>query len=141
MTDGKCGRNADGTFGVGNAGKPRGTRHKATQAVLGLLEGQAEALTQRAVEMALGGDSTALRLCLERLAPPRKDAAVSFALPQMSTASDAVAASGAVLQAVSEGDLTPTEAVQVMGLIDSFRRTLEITELEARLAALEGQRF
>jgi hypothetical protein len=139
MTDGKCGRNADGTFGAGNSGKPRGTRHKATQAVLGLLEGQAEALTQRAVEMALGGDSTALRLCLERLAPPRKDAPVSFALPQMWTASDAVAAAGATLQAVSEGDLTPSEGAQVMGLIDSFRRTLEITELEARLVALEGR--
>jgi hypothetical protein len=138
MTDGKCGRNADGTFGVGNSGKPRGTRHKATQAVLGLLAGQAEALTQRAVEMALGGDSTALRLCLERLAPPRKDAPVSFQLPHMSTATDAVAASGAVLQAVCEGDLTPSEGAQVMGLIDSFRRTLEITEIEARVAALES---
>lgn len=51
MTDGKCWRNADGTFGKGNAGKPRGTRHKATQAVLSLLDGQAEALTQRAVQL------------------------------------------------------------------------------------------
>ncbi len=57
----------------------------------------------------------------------------------MSTASDAVAASGATLQAVCEGHLTPNEAVQIMGLIDSFRRTLEITELEARVAALEGR--
>ena len=55
-------------------------------AVLGLLEGQAEALTQRAVELALAGDTAALRLCLERLAPPRKDAPVSFPLPPMSTA-------------------------------------------------------
>ena len=137
MTDGKCGRNADGRFAAGNAGKPRGTRHKATQAVLALLEGQAQALTQRAVDMALGGDSTALRLCLERLAPPRRDSPVSFALPKMSTASHAVAASGAVLQAVCEGDLTPSEGAQIMGLIDSFRRMLEITELEARMAALE----
>ena len=131
------GRNADGTFSAGNAGKPRGTRHKATQAVLGLLEGQAEALTQRAVQLALAGDSTALRLCLERLAPPRKDAPVTFALPSMSTASDAAQAAGAVLEAVSMGELTPTEGAQVMGLVDSYRRTLEVTELEARVAALE----
>jgi hypothetical protein len=139
MIDGKCGRNADGTFTTGNAGKPRGTRHKVTQAVLGLLEGQAEALTQRAVQLALAGDSTALRLCLERLAPPRKDAPVTFALPPMSTARDAAQAAGALLGAVSEGDLTPSEGAQVMGLIDSFRRTLEVTELEARVAALEGR--
>ena len=133
------GRNADGTFTTGNSGKPRGTRHKVTQAVLGLLDGQAEALTQRAVQLALAGDSTALRLCLERLAPPRKDDPVTFALPPMSTASDAAQAAGAVLEAVSEGDLTPSEGAQVMGLIDSFRRTLEVTELEARAAALEGR--
>jgi ethanolamine utilization microcompartment shell protein EutS len=138
MTDGKCGRNADGTFGIGNSGKPRGTRHKATQAVLGLLEGQAEALTQRAVEMALGGDSVALRLCLDRIAPPRKDIPVQFALPHMATAQDAAQAAGAVLAAVADGDLTPTEGAVIMGFVDAFRRTLEVTELEARVAALEA---
>jgi hypothetical protein len=58
----------------------------------------------------------------------------------MSTAKDAAQAAGATLQAVSEGDLTTSEGAQVMGLIDSFRRTLEVTELEARLVALEEQR-
>ena len=41
----KSGRNTDGTFGPGNSGKPKGTRHKATQAALALLDGEAEALT------------------------------------------------------------------------------------------------
>ena len=139
MTDGKCGRNADGTFGAGNAGKPRGTRHKATQAVLALLEGEGEALTRKAIEIALEGDTTALRLCLDRLAPPRKDSPVQFPLPRMTTARDAAEAAGAILEAVAEGELTPTEAAQVMGLVDSFRRTLEATELEARVAALEAK--
>ena len=134
------GRNSDGTFTSGNAGRPKGARNKSTMAVLELLEGQAEALTQRAVELALAGDTTALRLCLERLAPPRKDSPVQFPLPHMTTAHDAAQAAGAVLEAVSIGDLTPTEGAQVMGLVDSFRRTLEVTELEARLAALEGRR-
>ncbi|WP_443217147.1 DUF5681 domain-containing protein [Seohaeicola sp. 4SK31] len=70
----KSGRNTDGTFGPGNPGKPKGARHKATQAALALLDGEAEALTRQAVTMALGGDTTALRLCLERIAPPRKPA-------------------------------------------------------------------
>lgn len=138
MTDGKSGRNADGTFGAGNAGKPRGTRHKATQAVMALLDGQAEALTRRAVDLALAGDGVALRLCLERLAPPRRDAPVTFTLPAMTTARDAAQAAGAVLEAVAEGDLTPSEAVQIMSLVDTFRRVLEVSELEARIAALEG---
>ena len=138
MNDGKCGRNADGTFTAGNAGKPRGTRHKTTQAVLALLEGEATALTRKAVEMALAGDGVALRLCLDRIAPPRKDSPVQFPMPPMKTAHDAAQAAGAVLEAVSMGELTPTEGAAVMALVDSFRRVLEVTELEARVAALEG---
>ena len=138
MNDGKCGRNADGTFTAGNAGKPRGTRHKTTQAVLTLLEGQGEALTRKAVEMALAGDSVALRLCLDRIAPPRKDIPVQFALPRMTTAHDAAQAAGAVLEAVAEGELTPTEGATVMSLIDGYRKILELLELEARISALEG---
>jgi len=133
------GRSADGTFTTGNAGRPKGARNKATQAVLALLEGDAEALSRKAVQMALDGDTLALRLCLERLAPPRRDAPVEFMLPPMKTARDAAEAAGAVLMAVSAGDLTPIEAMQIMGLVDSFRRTLEVTEMEARVAALEGR--
>jgi len=138
MTDRKNGRNADGTFTAGNAGKPKGTRHKATQAVLALLDGEAEALTRQAVTMALDGDGAALRLCLERIAPPRRDAPVQFDLPRMETARDAAKAAGAVLEAVAEGDLTPTEGAHIMALVETYRRTLETSELEARVAALEG---
>ena len=134
----KSGRNTDGTFGTGNPGKPKGTRHKATQAALALLDGEAEALTRQAVTLALGGDTTALRLCLERIAPPRRDAPVTFDLPPMETARDAAKAAGAVLGAVAEGELTPGEGAALMALVEGFRRTLETTELEARLAALEG---
>ena len=134
----KYGRNTDGTFGPGNPGKPRGTRHKATRAALALLDGEAEALTRQAVTMALDGDATALRLCLERIAPPRRDAPVTFDLPPMRTARDAAQAAGAVLGAVAEGELTPTEGAHVMALVETYRRTLEATELEARVVALEG---
>ena len=137
MADRKSGRNTDGTFGPGNPGKPKGARNKATQAALALLDGEAEALTRQAVNMALEGDTTALRLCLERITPPRRDAPVTFDLPRMETALDAANAAGAVLAAVALGDLTPTEGTHVMALVESFRRTLEVTELEARMTELE----
>ena len=133
-------RNPDGTFAPGNPGKPPGSRHRATQAVQALLEGEAEALTRRAVERVLEGDTTALRLCLERVAPVRKDPPVVFDLPPMSTARDAASAAAAIVSAVSTGDLTPSEGVHVMGLVEAYRRTLETTELERRLAALEAAR-
>jgi hypothetical protein len=132
------GRNTDGTFATGNPGKPKGARHRATQAALALLEGEAEALTRKAVETALAGDVSALRLCLDRIAPPRKDAPVTFTLPSMTTAADAAQAAGAVLATVAEGALTPLEGAQIMALIEAFRKTLETCDLEARVASLEA---
>ena len=134
------GRNPDGTFAAGNPGKPKGTRHKATRAALALLEGEVEGLTRKAVEMALEGDTTALRRCLERIAPPRKDAPVQFSLPPMQSAADSAKAAGAVLDAVALGDLTPTEGAHIMALVETYRRTLETTELESRISILEGRR-
>lgn len=131
------GRNADGTFAAGNQGRPKGARHKVTKAVEALLEGQAEDLTQRAIDAALDGDVTALRLCLERIAPARKDAPVSFDLPPIQSAQDATAAAQSVLQAVSAGEVTPLEGATIMGLVEQFRRVLETGELEGRIAALE----
>ena len=132
------GRNTAGQFSAGNSGRPKGSRNKATIAIESLLQGQAEALTQTAVAKALEGDSVALRLCIERIAPVPKDQPVSFSLAKMHNALDASEAAGSVLTAVSEGELTPIEATRVMGLIDSYRRTLELTEIEQRLQALEN---
>ena len=133
----KNGRNTAGKFTSGNSGRPKGARNKKTLAIQSLLEGQAEALTQTAISKALDGDSMALRLCMERIAPAPKDNTVAFTLPQISNALNASQAAESVLTAVSEGNLTPIEATRVIGLIDSYRRTLELTEIEERLQALE----
>ncbi|MEO0894210.1 MAG: DUF5681 domain-containing protein [Pseudomonadota bacterium] len=130
-------RNSDGTFAAGNSGRPKGARHKVTRAVEALLEGQAEELTQSAIDAALSGDTVALRLCLERIAPARKDTPVQFDLPPMSSPDDAAMAAQSVLQAVAEGNVTLLEGATLMGLIDSYRRTLELTEIEQRISALE----
>ena len=134
----KNGRNTAGQFAAGNSGRPKGSRNKATIAIECLLQGQAEILTQTAVTKALEGDGIALRLCMERIAPAPKDKPVSFDLPKMNNALDASEAAGSVLTTVSGGELTPIEATRVMGLIDSYRRTLELTEIEQRLQALEN---
>ena len=80
----------------------------------------------------------ALRLCMERIAPAPKDKSVSFPLPEMKDAMDASRAASSILTAVSEGELTPIEGTRVMGLIDGYRRTLELTEIEERLQILKN---
>lgn len=120
------------------AGKPKGTRHRTTRAVEALLEGEAENLTRKAVELALDGDTTALRLCIERICPVRKDAPITFTAPEMNSASDAAQAMGKILEQVGTGDLSPDEAKSIAALIETFRKALETQELEARISALEA---
>ena len=92
------------------AGKRKGTRNKVTLAVEALLDGEAETLTRKAIELAKSGDLAALRVCLDRIAPPRKDRPVFFELPPVASAADAAKAAAALLEAVADGDLTPAEA-------------------------------
>lgn len=135
------GRKQDGTFAPGRsgnpAGKPKGTRHATTMAVEALLQGEHEGLTRKAIEMALGGDGRALRLCLDRIAPPRKDVPISFELPPIETADDALKASSALLQAVAGGEVTPDEAGRVMALLTAHKTLVETSDLETRISALE----
>jgi hypothetical protein len=119
------------------SGRPYGSRNKATLALETLLEGEGEAITRKAIENALNGDMTAIRLCLERLIPLRKDGPVCFDLPEMNSANDGVKAMSGVLRALSDGEITPSEASSVTGVIETYRRTLETAEFEGRLEALE----
>jgi hypothetical protein len=126
-------------FAPGNPGRPKGARNRATVAVESMLDGEAEAITRAAIDLAKAGDTVALRLCLDRIAPPRKDRPVSFEVPQIETAADVVAALNATLAAMSRGDVTPTEAATVAGVLDAKRKAIETVELELRVAALEGK--
>ena len=122
------------------AGKLKGARNKTTLAIEALLEGEADALTRKAIEMAKEGDGPALRMCLDRLAPPRKDAPVCFDLPAIKSVADAVEASSALLSAVAGGDVTPDEAARIMSLLTSHKVLVETGEFERRLEVLEAAR-
>ena len=132
------GRTPKGRFTSGNSGRPKGARHKATLACEALLDGEVEKLTRKAVELALAGDTVALRLCLDRIAPPRKDRHVSFKLPTIDGASDHPAALAAIMGAVASGGLTPMEGQSLAAMLAEHRKAVETCEIETRLAALEA---
>lgn len=140
-TAGKSAGNTRGKpFAPGNSGKPKGARHKVTLAIEALLDGEADALTRKAIEMAKAGDMQALRLCMDRLAPPRRDRPVTFTLPSIETTDDLPRATKAILEAVATGDLTPSEAAELGKLVDAHVRAIEVTDISKRLDALEGAR-
>src|SRR3954454_10666599 len=115
-------------------GRPPGARNRATQAVQAMLDGEAETITRKAVELAKAGDTVALRLCLDRLAPVRKDRPVMFALPAIETTADLPKASAALLEAVASGELTPSEAAE-LGKLTAHRDPWASQLTDAQLMA------
>jgi len=121
------------------AGKPRGARHRTTLAAEALLDGEAEALTRKAVELALNGDSTALRLCLDRILPPRRERPVRFILSPLEGASDAVGAMATITAAVAAGEISPGEATELSRLVQGYVVALEASEFDQRLRVIEAR--
>ena len=122
-------------FQPGNPGRKPGVRNRATVAAMALLEGEAEALTRKAVEMALAGDPVALKLVLDRILP--KGRAVRIDLP-MGTLAELEQATATVREALAAGEVSLDEVGQLSALVEARRRVIETRELERRLAALEG---
>jgi Family of unknown function (DUF5681) len=119
------------------AGRPKGTRHHITVLAERLLDGEAEGLLRKAIELALAGDVAALRLLVDRILPPLRDRPVSFSLPPLSTPADAIAAMAAIATAVSEGNLTPGEAAEISALVVNVVKAIEVAEIDARVRTLE----
>src|SRR5215470_2314050 len=86
-----------------------------------------------------GPSMAALRLCMDRIAPPRRDRHVQFDLPPIATSIDAVVASTTLVAAVSAGELTPSEASDLGKLLEAHVRVIEAAEFEERLAKLEAR--
>lgn len=121
-------------------GKLRGTKNRATRVLEALLEGEAETVTRAVIEKAKCGDLAAAKIVLDRILPPRRDRQVTFALPKIEKAVDALHASAAIVEAVAGGLLTPSEASEITALITSHVKLLEAVEFEQRLAAVEQAR-
>lgn len=130
------GRFAKGQSG-NPGGKPKGCLNRVTRVAQELLDGKAEAITQKAVDLALAGDKVALRLCLERIVPPRKERPVSVDLPGITKPEDLAQVTAALLAAAAEGSITLGEAQALGVLAEAHRKTLETLELERRISALE----
>ncbi len=121
------------------AGRPRGSRNRTALLMENLLSYEAEAIGRKAVEMAIKGDMAAIRLCMDRLAPPRKEEPIAFELPPLEKPADSVAAAATLVAAVAEGELTPSEAAKLAKVIEVYVRAIETKIFDERLASLEKE--
>ena len=118
------------------AGKPKGAKDKRTE-LRELLKPHAAKLVQKVVDLALAGDVSALRICIDRIIPPVRENRLSIALPVVKDVAGCTAAQAAILQAVTKGELLPGEAEALSALIEHQRRGLESSDHEARMRAVE----
>ena len=127
-------------FKRGNPGRPRGSKNKTTQFVEQLAEGQAEQLIQKALELALAGDVSCLRMMLDRVSPPRKAQPVNVTMPPINSSQDALDAIAAIFKALGEGRLTPDEITALSSVVGRSIQVIELKDIERRIAALEQAR-
>jgi len=121
-------------------GRPPGSRNRVANAQQQTLEEHAETLTKKCVHLALQGNTTAMRLCMERLLPARRQRVLQFKLPAIKTMADVASASETVVRGVTCGLLTPGEGQAFTVMLDGRRRMIETQELELRIRALEESR-
>ena len=133
-------RDAKGQFRKGNPGGPGrrvGSRNRATEAIEALLAGEAEAVARALVGKAIDGDVAACRAILDRVAPIRRGRPIELDLPPVAGAGDVVGALAAIVDAMAAAAITPTEASELVGVIDAQCKAIELLEIERRLDRVE----
>jgi hypothetical protein len=123
------------TFG---RGRPKGSRNKTALAAQQLLDEYGEALTRKCVLQALQGDKHAMRLCMERVLPVRREAAVRLKLPPVATARGVAAAEQEVVHNIASGRITPGEGEKTVNVLERLRKSIETDELLARIEKVES---
>lgn len=106
-----------GRFIRGGGGRPKGSRNKVTLAIENMMEGEAEAITRHCIDLAKRGDPTAMKIVMDRIAPVRKGRPI----PKLEKR-DGETSIEALLRAVLDGEISPDEGKEVVGLIESAAR-------------------
>ncbi|TYL84507.1 hypothetical protein FXB40_44720 [Bradyrhizobium rifense] len=109
------------------AGRPRGARNATTLACEALLDGEAQRLTAKCIQMALEGDPVALKLCFDRIYPPRKGRTVTFPLRAIDCAQDTADALSDIAAAVASGQISPEEGSAISAVLGHAARAYEVS--------------
>jgi hypothetical protein len=105
-----------------------------------LLDGEAETLTRKCVEMALEGDTTALRICMERICPPARERPIdgdAIKLPSSVDAKNAGEVFAEIFRAVAGGRVLPGEGAELVKMMNAYLTAREYSELSERIDELE----
>lgn len=129
-TTASAARNRSGQFTSANPGRPKGARNKTTVAVESLMMKQAKQITKKCLELALAGDLVAIKLVLDRIAPPVKSRPTPFAFPVTGLTPDALPEIyEMILSQVASGDVSSAEALDTLKSLEAYRNAETTTKL------------
>jgi hypothetical protein len=120
------------------AGRPPGSRNKTTLAIEALLEGEGESIARKLIELAKKGDLQAVRICLDRTAPPRKERCLELATRPVKSPQDLPLTHQEILIEVAEGRMTPGEGETLSNIVSNHLLTLDAMSQPERLEKLEA---
>ena len=126
-----------GIWPKGVSGNPAG-RKPGAERVRQLLEPKRDELINKAVELALAGDVTALRICIDRLAPPPRAEAAPIKIPGVMSSKTPAENARAIVGAAGKGLISTDNAAMMLGAIANAAKIIEVDELAVRIAALEN---
>jgi len=132
-------------FQKGNPGRPLGSKNKLTRLLEELVEGEGENITRKAIQLALKGNVQCLLNLLDRVLPKRRGRSLDFQLPEINGVRDIAPAIGAVTNGLSNGDLTPEEASELIESLERYERALikndhdfRVEDVQLRLKQMES---
>ena len=132
-------RDSIGRFVKGQSGNPKGRKPGVSDwrtKYREFLEYAAPEIIQSIIAAAIRGDSTAQRICMERLVPPLKATDSPITVPLSGRLGDQ---GRAVLESIAEGEITPGEAESIFRSLTAQARITELSELEKRIETLESK--
>jgi hypothetical protein len=139
-------RRPDGCYAKGvsgnPAGRPKGSRNRATLVAEALVEERAEPLTAKMIELAEAGDAALLRLFFNAIIPPARDAAVELDVPAGKEL-DFDEVFRRTARALFDGEITPDQALRIGRFLSLALRVKEQKSKEAYREAklrLEAQK-
>ena len=133
---------ADGRWRKGQSGnvsgRPPGSQNRSQAILREMLVANAEMVVLAVIESAKAGDMSAAKLIVERVLPKRLCRPLDgVVLPQINSVADACQAMEAIINAVLAGVLSTEEGAHLSAVVETYRRTIEVAEVVARVERLE----
>ena len=88
--------------------------------------------------MALGGDTTALRICMDRIAPLPRAESAPVLIPGLAEAVTLTDKAQAISAAIGKAEISPDTGSMLLQAMAAACKVVEFDELQRRVAHLEA---